>query len=107
VETAASTSSGSEENDDVSTLSGATPKFRFTGDWKGARKYEGWNGAGVEFYNELLSLVEQQRDHPGCTFECDLLATLATRPKKGRMKNGERPPNARNHVSALMEFVGV
>jgi hypothetical protein len=34
-----------EENDDVSTLSGATPKFRFMGDSNGSKKYEGWNSA--------------------------------------------------------------
>jgi hypothetical protein len=33
---------------------------------------------------------------------------MATRPKKrGRRNEGERPPNARNHVSVLMEIVGV
>jgi hypothetical protein len=61
VEIAAATSvSRSEEIYDVSTLSGETPKcaFRFAGDSKGSRKYEGWNSAGVEFYNDLLSLVE-------------------------------------------------
>jgi hypothetical protein len=107
VETAASTSSVSEESD-VSTLSGERPRFRFTGDSKGSRKYEGWNCAGVELYNELLDLVEKQRGRPGCTFERDLLATMATRPKKGGRRNeGERPPAARNHVSVLMEIVGV
>ncbi len=48
-----------EASDDVSTLTAATKcSFRFTGDLKGSRKYEGWNIAGVGFYNELLSLVK-------------------------------------------------
>jgi hypothetical protein len=109
VESTASTS-GSEESDDVSTLSGATPRcaFRFTGDSKGARKYEGWNSAGMEFYNELLSLVEKQRNHPGCTFERNLLTALATKPRTGRANDAEsQPPKARNDVSELMRIVGV
>jgi hypothetical protein len=49
---------GNEGADDISTLTAATKcAFRFTGDLKGSRKYEGWNSAGVGFYNELLSLV--------------------------------------------------
>jgi hypothetical protein len=106
---AASSISGSEEIDDVSTLSGETKcTFRFTGDSKGSRKYEGWNSAGVEFYNDLLSLVERQRARPGCTFERDLLTALATKPKRGRANSSEsQPPKARNHVSELMQIVGV
>lgn len=109
VEAAASTH-GSTESDDVSTLSGSTPKcaFRFTGDSKGSRKYEGWNVAGMEFYNELLGMVEKQRDRPGCTFERDLLTALAIKPSRGRAHDREsQPPKARNHVSELMQLVGV
>jgi hypothetical protein len=61
----------------------------------------------VEFYNELLGLVEKQRGHPGCTFERDLLTALTTRPKKGRTNGADIPPKARNHVSVLMKIVGV
>jgi hypothetical protein len=105
-----SAASGSDGSDDLSTLSGATPKcaFRFTGDSKGSRKYEGWNSAGMEFYNELLSLVENQRNQPGCTFEHKLLTALASTPRRGRANDAEsQPPKARNHVSELMRIVGV
>jgi hypothetical protein len=102
------TDSLSEETDDVSTLSGATTKhgFKFTGDAKGSRKYEGWNSAGMVFYNQLLSLVEQQRGRRGCTFELDLLTALATRRKKGRANADEiQAPQARNHMDELMRIV--
>ncbi len=101
---------GSEATDNVSTLSGSTPRcaFRFTADSKGSRKYEGWNVAGVEFYNELLDLVEKQRYRPGCTFERDLLTALAIRPVRGRVSGSEsQAPKVRNRVSELMEIVGV
>jgi hypothetical protein len=101
---------GNEGNDDVSTLTAATKcAFRFTGDWKGSRKYEGWNSAGVGFYNELLSLVENQRNNHGCPFERNLLLTaLILRPRTGRASNAEdQQPKARNHVSELMRIVGV
>jgi hypothetical protein len=100
----------SGENDDISTLSGATHRcaFRFTGESKGSRKYEGWNSAGMEFYNALLGLVETQRGNPGCTFERRLLAALATKPRTGRANDTEiQPPQARNHMSELMQIVGV
>ncbi len=99
---------GSEATDDVSTLSGSTPRcaFRFTADSKGSRKYEGWNVAGVEFYNELLDL--KQRDRPGFTFERDLLTALVIRPVRGRVSGSEsQAPKVRNGVSELMEIVGV
>jgi hypothetical protein len=52
---------GNEGNNDVSTLIAATKRaFRFTSYSKGSRKYEGWNSAGVGFYNELVSLVEKR-----------------------------------------------
>jgi hypothetical protein len=62
----------------------------------------------MEFYNDLLSLVEEQRARPGCTFELNLLTALATKPKKERANDGEsQPPKVRNHVSELMQIVGV
>ena len=69
----ASTSSNST-GDDMSTLSGASSKvtFKYTGDSKGCRKYRGWNSEGMKFYNNLLDLVEFQRQRTGCTFERDL-----------------------------------
>jgi hypothetical protein len=101
----------SEDTDDVSTLSGATPTrgvFKFTAESKGSRKYEGWNSAGMDFYNDLLTLVEHQRGHPGCTFEHDLMHALASKPKAGRANASEsQPPRARNHLGALMQIVGV
>jgi hypothetical protein len=108
VETSAETA-GNEGNDDVSTLT-AAPKcaFRFTGDSKGSRKYEWWNSDGVGFYNQLLSLVEKQRNTPGCPFESKLLTALVSRPRKGRAGDVEdQQPKARNHMSELMRIVGV
>jgi hypothetical protein len=105
-----SATSISEESDDLSTLSGATNRcaFRFTGDSKGSRRHEGWNRAGMEFYNELLGLVENQRNCPGCNFESKLLTALASKPRRGRATDAEsHPPKARNHVSELMRIVGV
>jgi hypothetical protein len=100
---------GNDGNDDVSTLTAATKcSFRFTGDSKGSRKYEGWNSAGVGFYNELLGLVEKQRNAPGCPFERKLLTALISRPRKGRAGEEEdQQPKARNHMSELMRIVGV
>jgi hypothetical protein len=108
VEPAADTA-GNEGANDISTLTAATKcAFRFTGDSKGSRKYEGWNSAGVGFYNELLSLVENQRNNPGCPFERKLLTALISRPRAGRASDGEdQQPKARNHVSELMRIVGV
>jgi hypothetical protein len=82
--------------------------FRFTGDLKGSRKYEGWNSAGVRFYNESLSLVEEQRNTPGCPFECKLLTVLVSRPRKGRAGDADdQQPKARNQMRELMRIVGV
>jgi hypothetical protein len=108
VETSAETA-GDEGDDDVSTLTAATKcAFRFTGDSKGSRKYKGCNSAGVGFYNELLSLVEKQRNTPGCQFERNLLTALVSRPRTGRARDTEdQQPKARNHISELMRIVGV
>ena len=99
-----------DDADDVSTLSGLTPKkgFMFTAESKGARKYEGWNHEGMAFYNDLLALVEKQRAHPGCSFEHDLLVALS---KKMRNENRDMannpPPQVRNQVDELMRMVGL
>jgi hypothetical protein len=75
---------------------------------KGSRKYEGWNSAGVGFYNESLGLVEKQRSNPGCRFEQNLLTALVSRPRTGRAGDAEdQQPRARNHVNELMRIVGV
>ena len=106
VETGAETASN-EESDDVSTITTATRcAFRFTGDSKGSRKYEGWNSDGVGFYNELLSLVEKQRNTSGCPFECNLLIALVSKPRTGRASDtDDQQPRARNHMSELMRIV--
>jgi hypothetical protein len=98
-----------EASDDVSTLTLATKcSFRFTGDSKGSRKYEGWNSAGVGFYNELLSLLDIQRNNPGCPFERNLLTALVSKPRTGRTSDGEeQQPKARNRVRELLRIVGV
>ena len=104
------TSNESVDADDFSAMTGATGKwsFRFTGDCKDSRKYEGWNASGLEYYNQLLTLVELQRERPGCTFEKDLLTALASKPRNMRARNeGRQQPKARNHMSQLMEMVGV
>jgi hypothetical protein len=109
VGTTSTTVEGSDD-DDISTLSGVTPKkgFMFTGESKGARKYEGWNNEGMVFYNDLLALVEKQRGHPGCTFEHDLLVALSKKKRKGRGIDTEnQPPRVRNQVDELMRIVGV
>jgi hypothetical protein len=62
----------------------------------------------VGFYNQLLSLVEKQRNTPGCPFESKLLTALVSRPRKGRAGDVEdQQPKARNHMSELMRIVGV
>jgi hypothetical protein len=108
--TTSTTVEGSDDDDDISTLSGVTPKkgFIFTGMSKGARKYEGWNNEGMVFYNDLLALVEKQRGHPGCTFENDLLVALSKKKRKGSGIDTEKqPPRVRNQVDELMRIVGV
>jgi hypothetical protein len=97
------------DEDDVSTLSGLTPKkgFMFTGESKGAKKYEGWNNEGMAFYNDLLALVEKQRGHPGCTFEHDLLVALSKKKSRGGIDAENQPPQVRNQVDELMRIVGV
>jgi hypothetical protein len=63
------------------------------------------NSARVGFYNKLLSLVENQRNNPGCPFERNLFTALILRPRTGRESDAEdQQPKARNHVSELMEF---
>jgi hypothetical protein len=49
--------------DGLSSLTGsmATHGFLFTDDSKGSRKYEGWNPAGMRFYNNVLCLIREQR----------------------------------------------
>jgi hypothetical protein len=103
-------SSSTEIEDDLSTLSGGTEKcsFKFTGDAKGSKKYEGWNGNGMHFYNNLLGLVESQRARTGCTFENDVLYALASKPRnRGGSHEGTAPEKARNHMNVLMDLVGV
>jgi hypothetical protein len=97
------------DEDDVSTLSGLTPKkgFMFTGESKGAKKYEGWNNEGMALYNDLLALVEKQRGHPGCTFEHDLLVALSKKKSRGGIDAENQPPQVRNQVDELMRIVGV
>ena len=102
--------STSDDSDDFSAISGLTPKkgFRFTAESKGSKKYEGWNSEGMKCYNDLLTLVEQQRGRRGCTFEYDLLVALSTKRKKGRGSSDEnQPPRVRNHMDELMRIVGV
>jgi hypothetical protein len=108
VEATAATATNTGD-DEVSTLTAASKcTFRFTGDSKGSRKYEGWNSAGVEFYNEMMGLVEKQRSNPGCRFEQNLLTALVSRPRTGRAGDAEdQQPRARNQVSELLRIVGV
>jgi hypothetical protein len=106
-----STDTGTEGTDDVSTLTSTSATkctFRFTGESKGSRKYEGWNSEGVGFYNDLLSLVEKQRNRPGCHFERNLLTALISKQRTGRASDAEdQQTKARNHMSELMRIVGV
>jgi hypothetical protein len=90
------------------TSSGTICGFLFTGNSKGSRKYEGWNPAGMKFYNELLKLIGEQRGRTGCPFERNLLNCLASRPKGGRRNEDEiQTPRANNEVEQLMQIVGV
>ena len=107
---ASTSSNSSREGDDMSTLSGASSKasFKYTGDSKGCQKYRGWNREGMDFYNQLLDLVEFQRQRAGCSFERVLLTALATKPRyRGAAEREIDPPKARNHLDHLMEIVGV
>jgi hypothetical protein len=98
-------------NDDISALSGLTPKkgFMFAVEFKGARKHEGWNNEGMAFHDDLLALVEKQRGHPGCTFEHDHSVALSEQNNKGRGRIGteNQPLQIRNQVDELMPIVGV
>jgi hypothetical protein len=106
------TSNGVHDSaDGLSSLTGsrATHGFLFTGNSKGSRKYEGWNPAGMRFYNDVLCLIgEQCGRSTGCPFEQYLLHRLATRPKGGRRNEDEiQAPRANNHVDQLMQIVGL
>ena len=82
--------------------------YRFTGDAKGSRKYEGWNTKGMTFFNDLLVLIKKERNCPGCVFERNLLETFAKKPKKGRRSGAEADaPRASDELSMLMPIVGV
>ena len=81
--------------------------FLFTGESKGSRKYEGWSPAGMKYYNDVLSLIVEQRKRTGCPFERNLVDRLAKKPKGGRQDDDIRAPRANNHVEMLMEIVGV
>jgi len=104
-----------EENSNVGgdgmsslTSSKSVHGFLYTGESKGSRKYEGWNPAGMRFYNDVLGLIVEQRGRTGCPFERNLLNRLATKPKGGRgSDDGRRAPRASNHVEQLMQIVGV
>jgi hypothetical protein len=89
--TTSTSAAEASDDDDISTLSGLTPKkgFAFTGDSKGAKKYEGWNNEGMTFYNDLLALVKKQREQPGCTFEHDLLVALSKKKEEEEETRGQ------------------
>ena len=100
----------SDSVDGLSSLTSArgTHGFLFAGDSKGSRKYEGWNPAGMRFYNGMLHLIREQHGHTGCPFEWNILHRLATRPKGGSRNEDEiQVPRANNHVDQLMQIVRV
>jgi hypothetical protein len=102
--------SASDESDDLSAITGLSPKkgFRFTAGSKGSKKHEGWDRKGMDCYNDLLGLVEKQRARAGCTFEHDLLVALSKKRKTGRGNSAEsQPTRVRNGMSDLMRLVGV
>jgi hypothetical protein len=106
----AETDGVSDSADGLSSLtsSGTIRGFLFTGNSKGSRQYEGWDPAGMKFYNEVLKLIGEQRGRTGCPFEQNLLHCLASRPKGGRRNEDEiQTPRANNQVEQLMQIVGV
>ena len=105
-----STSSSARGVDELSTLSGGSIKtaFKYTGDSRGCQKYRGWSSEGLTFYNDLLDLVEEQRNRPGCTFEEVLLTTMATKPRdRGAAQGTDNPATARNHMNLLVQMIGI
>ena len=58
--------------------------------------------------HHLVDLMEEQRNKPSCTFEKDLLTTMATKPRnRGAAQGTADPPKARNHMNLLVEMVGI
>mgnify|MGYP000116975098 CR=1 FL=1 len=82
--------------------------FLFTGNSKGSRKYEGWNPAGMKFYNEVLCLIGEQRGRTGCPFEQNFLHCLASRLTGGRRNEDEiQIPRAQHHVDQVMQILAL
>jgi hypothetical protein len=99
-----------QRNDEASERSSLTGEsvasFLYTAGSKGARKYEGWNSAGMVFYNDILYLIGQQRGRAGMTFDRDLLRRLAIKRKK-KDRNDAIGPRANNDMATLASIVGV
>lgn len=105
-------SDGSDGDDatDASSLttSSRSRRFLYTGDSKGSRKYEGWNAEGMNFYNDVLDLITQQRARPGCTFERNLLKKISGKPRGGRKhQDANQAPRVKNNIDQLMQIIGV
>jgi hypothetical protein len=102
----------SDNTDGLSSLTSSSGQtahgFLFTGNSKGSRKYEGWNPTGMKFYNDVLTVIGQQRGRPGCMYDRKLLKRLAAKPK-GRRRNEDtiQAPRANNNVDQLMQMIGV
>lgn len=96
-----------EDSLTTSTSSGARRGFLYTGDAKGSRKYEGWNEAGMTYYNKLLVVINQQRGRIGNTFDRDLLKIMSLKSKRGAKKGEREAPRVNNNIDMLKNMVGV
>jgi hypothetical protein len=95
------------EGSSLSSLSGGPPRFLYTNNSRGARKYEGWTSDGTEFYNNVESLIRRQRLNPGCIFDITLLRKAAGKPKNRGSGEGNGAPKANNNLDSLLEIVGL
>jgi transcription elongation factor Elf1 len=77
---------------------------RFTSKGRGSGKYRGWSQEGIELYNEMVDVIEKQRQHNGKDvlkdFERDLQSKFVNE-KSGNRNGGDsgRPKKkARNSI---------
>jgi hypothetical protein len=101
-------SANSTRNSETSSLTAGSRGrgFLFTGESKGSRRFEGWSPQGMMFYNDVLSLINTQREQIGCPFERNLLERLKSKAKKGRRREeANLAPRVENGLDDLMASV--
>lgn len=98
----------SSESGSISTVSTTTTNnsptvpYRFTGNSKGSKRFQGWEREGIDIYNGLVALIRDQRASKTCKFEHNLLQKLATTSRREKKKGADGGgPKALNDLDDL------